>query len=436
MPDKPTALILYALPGETAGTVTAHIRALETLKDFDCRALNIAWQLPMRLDLDRFDVVIVHYTLMASESPDGPMSLSAESATRLSRSQALKCVFVQDEHRNVNGAISALRTLRADVFFTCMPERFVADVYPATALTNIKAVNVLTGYVDEGLLCHNVLPFVERPIDVGYRARKVAYWLGELAHEKWTIAERFAPDAREYGLVYDISTREQDRIYGDDWVYFLGQCKAVLGTESGASVVDIDGSIRRAVDAAVAENPSLTFEEARARFFRDVDGRFSMAQISPRCFEAAAMRTLMILYAGDYSGRLEPYRHYVPLHKDHSNMSEVVGILRDPDRAQTIIENAYRECALNPKNSHKALQDTVEGAIFARMPLDRRTRAYSEADWSAIKADNRKILDRARRFRAANAALSQVISRILPGGSGIALRDRIAKPLRAALLRR
>ncbi len=436
MPDKPTALLLYALPGETAGAVTTHIRTLEDLQGFDCRALNVAWQLPTRLDLGRFDVVIIHYSLMASESPDGPISLSAESIARLSQTRAVKCVFMQDEHRNVKGTITALRTLHADVFFTCMPERFMAEVYPASALPNIKLVNVLTGYVDESLLSRKHLLFAERPIDVGYRARKVAYWLGKLAQEKWTIAERFAQDARRYNLVCDISTREQDRIYGDDWVRFLSRCKAVLGTESGASVIDLDGTVRQAVDAAVAEEPSLTFEEVQARLFSDIDGRFSMAQISPRCFEAAAMKTLMVLYTGDYSGRLEPYRHYVPLKKDHSNMPEVIDILRNSDRAQTIIENAYRECALAPQNSPKALQDSTENAILERIPYGRHAQKYSYTEWSAIEADNRKIFDRARRLRAANAALSRMMSRILPGNSGAALRDRLAKPLRAALLRR
>lgn len=436
MPGRPTALLLYALPAETAGTVGNHIRALETLEGFDCRSLNIAWQLPARLDLDRFDAVIIHYSLMASESIAGPISLSGESIARAGRTKAVKCVFMQDEHRNVKQTITALHALHADVFFTCMPELVVADVYPPSALPGVRLVNVLTGYVDESLLNRRSLPFSERPIDVGYRARKVAYWLGKLAQEKWTIAERFAQDAERFGLICDISTREQDRLYGENWIGFLENCKAVLGTESGASVVDIDGAIRAAVDVAVAENPNLSFDEARARFFSDVDGRFSMAQISPRCFEAAALRTLMVLYPGEYSGRLTPFRHYVPLQKDHSNMHEVVEFLHTPEKAQSIIEAAYRECALARQNSHQALQDAVQSAIDGKMQGRAAAPRYSDREWSAIDADNRKIFERARRLRAANAALSRVMDGILPGRGASAFRDRIARPLRAALLRR
>ncbi|MBS0274827.1 MAG: hypothetical protein JSR55_10595 [Proteobacteria bacterium] len=436
MPGRPTALLLYALSGETAGTVGNHIRALETLEGFDCRSLNVAWQLPTRLDLERFDVVIVHYSLMASESTDGPISLSDESIARLGHARVVKCVFMQDEHRNVKQTIAALRALHADVFFTCMPEDIMAEVYPPSALPGINLVNVLTGYVDESLLTRKSRPFSERPIDVGYRARKVAYWLGKLAQDKWTIAERFARDTQDYSLVCDISTREQDRLYGTEWIEFLGSCKAVLGTESGASVVDLDGTIRQAVDAAVARNPTLTFEEAQARYFAEADGRFSMAQISPRCFEAAALKTLMILYEGEYSGRLEPYRHYVPLKKDHSNISDVVDILRNPARAQTIIETAYLECACAPRNSHRALQERVAQAIRIAVDDQMRAPAYGNLEWSTIEDDNRKILDRARRLRAANALLSRMIACALPGNGAVVLRDRIAKPLRIALLRR
>jgi hypothetical protein len=436
MPSTPSVLLLYALPGETASTVSNHIRALETLLGYECRSLNVAWQLPARLDLDRFDVVIIHYSLMASEDLQGPISLLAESIERLGTSRAIKCVFMQDEHRNVKRTISALRALHADVFFTCMPENIMRSIYPESELPGMDLVNVLTGYVDEDLLGRNLVTYSARPIDVGYRARKTPFWLGKLAQEKWTIAERFQRDAEGFGLACDISTLEQDRLYGEKWIRFLANCKAVLGTESGASVVDIDGTIRTAVDAAVAQTPNLSFEEAQARFFADVDGRFSMAQISPRCFEAAAMKTLMVLYPGEYSGRLTPFRHYVPLQKDHSNMREVVEILRNPDKAQPIIEAAYRECALARQNSHQALQDAVHAAVEEKMRGHVPAERYTDGEWPAIEADNRRTFERARRLRVANATLSRLMNGIFPGGRANAFRDRIARPLRAVLLRR
>jgi len=110
-------------------------------------------------------------------------------------------------------------------------------------------------------------------------------------------------------------------------------------------VLDYTDEIRRNVEAHLAQHPAAEFAELRDRFFADIDGRVTMNVISPRCFEAAALRTLMVMYPGEYGGILEPGRHYVVLEPDHSNLDEVIATLRSPARARPIIERAYREIA-------------------------------------------------------------------------------------------
>jgi hypothetical protein len=212
-----------------------------------------------------------------------------------------------------------------------------------------------------------VQPYAERPVDVGYRARKVPSWLGELGREKYEIGRRFLKDASSDGLVLDISFREEDRLYGDDWINFVCRCKAMLGVESGASVFDFSGEIQRKVEEHERRNPGVAFRTLKQLYFDDSDGRIALNQISPRCFEAAALRTLLVMYEGDYSGRMQPWRHYVPLKKDHSNYAEVVRVLRDKDRASEIINTAYREVACNPQNMFRtfvAQFDEVVGKRF------------------------------------------------------------------------
>jgi hypothetical protein len=137
----------------------------------------------------------------------------------------------------------------------------------------------------------------------------------------------------------------------------------VLGTESGASVFDFTGEVQAAVERDLQANPAIPYEELRRRHFAHLEGRILLNQISPRCFEAAALRTLMVLYEGSYSGLLTPWRHYVPLCKDHRNMAEVVAVLRDPARMQEIVDAAYREVACNPRNSFAALSSTVDAVL-------------------------------------------------------------------------
>jgi hypothetical protein len=68
----------------------------------------------------------------------------------------------------------------------------------------------------------------------------------------------------------------------------------------------------------------------------------------------------MINYPGYYGGILEPWRHYVPLQKDHSNMQDVVEFLRDAKKVEHIIETTYREIALNDKYTYKSFVAWVD----------------------------------------------------------------------------
>jgi hypothetical protein len=176
----------------------------------------------------------------------------------------------------------------------------------------------------------------------------------------------------------DISYREKDRLYGTAWVNLLRDSKAVLGVESGASVFDFTGEIPSKVETIVALRgfKNVTYDDLREKYFREVEDKIPLAQISPRIFEAIALRTLCVLYEGSYSGILTPWRHYVPLKKDHSNMEEVVAVLRDPDRIAEIVANAFAEIAVNPEYSYERFIERVDAALESRW-LMRRSKSSS-----------------------------------------------------------
>jgi len=238
-----------------------------------------------------------------------------------------------------------------DILFTCVPAEEVEKVYPSSKLPALTKVTCLTGYVPERLLGRNVSPIVNRHLDVGYRARKVPYWLGELGAEKWQIVPRFLSHVDGSGLICDLSYQEEDRIYGRNWVRFVGSCRTMLGAESGASVFDFTGDIQTAVDAYVADHPDAVFEDVQARFLAEHEGRIRLNQISPRCFEAAALRTGMVLYEGSYSGILHPWRHYIPLQKNYGNISQVIDAIKNAPLLQEMVDRTYSEIALDPANT-------------------------------------------------------------------------------------
>ena len=353
-------LLLCDIQPRIAATVRDHIEALSSLSRHRWYRIQMLRDFPPSLDLNRFDVVVIHYTLVACREE----YLSSRSRARLSNCRALKAIFIQDEYRHVNSSVAAMREIGVGLLFTCVPAREISKVYSEDALPGVRKANVLTGYVPERLLNYPVLPPSKRALLVGYRSRRLPFWMGTLGEEKYAIGVRFLADAEHYpDLSCDISLYEDDRLYGRRWLKFLSRCRAVLGVESGANVFDFTGELEQAVEAMVRHNPGLRFEEVEQRFLSDIDGRIRLNQISPRCFEAAALRTVMIMYPGEYSGRLEPWRHYIPLAKDHANMDEVIVSLRDASLIDEMTERAYKEVALAPENSYANLVEEVDREI-------------------------------------------------------------------------
>ncbi len=377
-------LLLCDYREDIAATVREHIDALTDNSRHRVRKVSILGELPSRLDLNHFDVVVVHYSLVLCHSA----YLSAAARASLSRFQGLKAIFIQDEYRFVDSTIAAMQATGIDVLFTCVPEEEIEKAYPSDRLPGVVKVNVLTGYVTKALLSKPVLSYSERPIDVGYRARKVPDWLGELGQEKYRIGQKFHEDSVADGLMIDISFREEDRLYGDDWIKFVANCKAMLGVESGASVFDFTGEIQRNVEDHKRREPGVAFEQLKELYFAGVEGKIRLNQISPRCFEAAALRTLLVMYEGEYSGRMTPWEHYVPLKKDHSNHAEVVAVLKDAARAQQIIEAAYREVACNPSNMFQALVDQFDEVLEKTLRPDQLATlaALGDREFAALSA--------------------------------------------------
>ena len=366
-------LLLATIPQGAAGTIRDHVHALKAYSRHRVRCFPhvgvIGNHLPAAIALHEFDVLVIHYSVyLLSED-----YLGRAARAEIAAFPGTKLLFVQDEYRQVDRMVSTIRELRIDVLFTCVPDQEIESVYPEKLLPGVVKISNLTGYVPQALTHYPSPKTTTRPIDVGYRARILPFWLGKLSAEKWRIGPEFLAATREYGLRCDVSVREEDRIYGDRWIRFLASCRTTLGVESGASVIDFEGTIQKRVEAFMDANPHASFEEVEQRFLLEHEGKIRLNQISPRCFEAAALRTGMILFEGEYSGVLTAWQHYIPLRKDFSNIDEVVETLRDDRRIQAIADRAYEEVALNPKYSYRTFVARFDAAISAVGEHSRRT---------------------------------------------------------------
>lgn len=366
--DAPRALLVAVYDPSGLGTIVDYVDALvqrsrlrvDVLNLFYCPFRDGAPQVPESFSLEPYQCVIVHPT--ASYDPQRLLAYEARGLP-LGAFRGVKAVLKQDEHYRIARTREYLRAARIDIVATCMERDEAKRVY---GLPQLELLPVLPGYVSPRMLGLRYRPLSERPIDIGYRGSPQPWSFGRLSYEKWEIGERFRAVAPA-GMRTDISGRWEDRFFGRAWFDFLGLCKATLGVESGAEVFDEDGTIDAQCRAYITAHPGAGFEEVFAAVLAPHEGKVRYRTVSPRHFEAAATRTLQILYEGEYRGILEPWRHYVPLRRDFANLDEVLGVVRDGKRATGIIERAYAEVAANPAYSYAAFVRQLDDALFARL---------------------------------------------------------------------
>lgn len=343
-----------------AGTIVDHIDALAAYSTHRVWLYSNLGDLSPKLKLNHFDVIILHYSLCLYS--DNYVSRSAKK--KLRDFKGLKVVFIQDEYRQINKTITELAYLKIDVLFTCFPNKEISRVYSEDKLPDVSKYNNLTGYIPTRFTqLFNQPPIKNRSLDVGYRGRKSPFWLGELAYEKWNIVDQWHEHTKYSGLKVDISYHENDRLYGKKWIDFLLSCKTTLGVESGASVMDFTGALEQAVEDHQRTNPHDSFYDVQRKFFLEQDGKYSLNQISPRCFEAIAHKTVLVLYEGEYSGVLKPWRHFIPLKKDFSNLQQVVSYIRNDEFLQSMADTAFEEIALNEDYSYKTFVKQASAII-------------------------------------------------------------------------
>ena len=97
----------------------------------------------------------------------------------------------------------------------------------------------MAGYAPKPLPNPVFVPLSERPLDLFYRSRVCPLCAGRLGYEKSLIAKEIASRAPAYGLKVDVSVREEDRIYGANWIKALSSCRATLGSESGCKYLGL-----------------------------------------------------------------------------------------------------------------------------------------------------------------------------------------------------
>jgi hypothetical protein len=304
----------------------------------------------INIRLDKYSGIIIHNTV--AYNIDYLRSLDTFFSPNLSRYPGIKVLMKQDETFRVHSTINLLKEWQINLLLTCVPKEHVREVYPINELSGLNFFHTLTGYVSDELRSYCPHSFENRQLDVCYRGMKLPFFFGKLSYEKYEIGEKFKEVGKKYNLRCDISSEQEDRVYGKAWLKFLGNSIATLSVESGSCIFDSEGEIEKKTDLYLSQHPNACFEKVWESILAPYENAHFYAQVSPRHFEAVATKTLQIMYDGKYSNIFLPGRHYIALKKDFSNVEEVMKSFFDRELVEYITQNAFEDILMNDAYSY------------------------------------------------------------------------------------
>ena len=208
-------LLFCDRPGEyeSAATIIDHIDSFEKYSKYEIVTWSTLEGLPDQDILSLFDCLIVHYSISLLYE----RYVSRETLEKIRSFNGLKVLFIQDEYRRVNFACKQINYAGIDMVYSCAPQNVAKKMY-ARLNENIVLRTTLTGFVPEALSEKETKPISKRNIDVGYRARRVPFYLGSKGIEKYLIGKTFLKKANNKNLNCNISSKESDRLYGKAWI--------------------------------------------------------------------------------------------------------------------------------------------------------------------------------------------------------------------------
>jgi hypothetical protein len=354
------------------------------VKDVQYHYFNAANGIPWYLTMVNYDAVILHYTFLAIRWREDLYKEWLKTVKSLKKISGYIVAIPQDEYAEAAALYEFFREYGIRTVFTCFSSNDYDTVYPNERVKLDKKITVFPGYIDEEAAKRLSSRYGEnndRPIDLGYRARKLPYWLGRHGQFKYEIGNVFAKRMKNSGLKVDISTDEKDVFPGSSWYDFLGRCRAVLGCEGGASLFDPTGKIRMKVEAYIKNHPDASFKEVEEYCFPSQDYNIRLFTLSPRHFECAITKTCQILLEGDYGGIFSPGIHYIELKKDYSNIDQVIEHLRDAEYCKQIAENAYRDIIESKRYTYR---------VFANQVIDHISNKVGKVGFGARKKEQEK----------------------------------------------
>lgn len=366
-----SGLILAYFDPSGLSTISENIASWSSLSKFRLDVWNFyggefnnGLELPKDIKLSEYDFVIFHCTV--TYNPENVVAIINSISSEFSTFSGVKVLMKQDDHYKPHLVAKIIGGYGFDLLISIVGQDLVEQFYPRRYAGEIQLLTVHTGYVSDTMrrVADDFLNSESRRnIDIGYRGSIQPDNFGALAYEKRSIGELVSANPNLARLKCDISSAWEDRFLGVEWYRFLASCKTVLGVESGASIVDFDGTVEAEVRKYRAISPNATFEELSRDVLQKFENNLYYRAISPRHLEAIATGTVQLLFEGHYSGLLQQNRHYFPLRRDLGNAKEAYELINDERSLARFKRTAFEEVFCLPALQYSHFVESVDSKI-------------------------------------------------------------------------
>lgn len=383
----------YALP--LRQTVKNHLDCFGTYGNYPVIYINVAYGIPFFL-LKKIPIqaIIFHTSFLVMRWTPKLFAHKTKKVDFFKNLTCPKIALPQDEFIHTQILVDFFNAVNITHVYSCASKGEWKNIYKGLN-KGVKFNTVLTGYirVEDIKIAQDYMDSTPREIDVGYRTQHMPSWLGRHGELKIKIAEKTQEIAPYLGLKIDISTDPQDILSSKKWMAFLSRCRAIIGVEGGASILDRDGSLREKIEAIekTMQDPekSILCQE----ILKEYEGNLNLKAISPRHFEACLTRTYQILVEGEYNGVLKAGEHYFPVKKDFSNLAEALESLKDVAHVQRVTEKAYQDIVCSGQYIYKNFVEFIEKTAFEMpSPEEEETFPFSRLALSVLKIRNALLM--------------------------------------------
>ena len=323
-----------------------------------------------RTDFSMFDAIVVHFSIYTIKKDYLPDYLTR----KIREFPGVKIMTIRDEYRFIDQIADKIGELGIDLLLSVLRPHHIEQVYHHPKIRHVIKIGTLPGLAPADFVSRSVPAIKDRDLHITYRSRPLLPIVGTFGLRKYHLGVRLKELAPGLGLKADVSTRDEDRVYGDGWIKLQTAGKAVLSAAGGSGLFDFTGDAHRAYLAYKNAHPDATASEIIERALRPYDGNIVHSQITPRTFEAIALRTALVMPEEDYRGIVEPWRHYIPVQGDWDNAEDIARHLKDDEFLQELADRTFNEIILERDYSRKAFVAKFDAMLDRVVPEIARRR--------------------------------------------------------------